>query len=161
LNAALRSWLDGYYHVREHGSTKQSPKAWFETGDKPRKRLPLTELNELFLWEETRTVDKTGCIQLCGNTYEVDSGLARQKVAVRYDPFDLSEVQVWQDEKRYADAVPVELGRRRTRAKDEATPAQQEERDTLSFLELAENKRQAAWAAEEMRYARERGGEPR
>jgi putative transposase len=23
LNAAFRSWLDGYYHVREHGSTKQ------------------------------------------------------------------------------------------------------------------------------------------
>ncbi|MFB5268131.1 hypothetical protein ACE41H_15290 [Paenibacillus enshidis] len=32
-----------------------------------------------------------------------------RKVAVRHDPFDLSEVQVWQGEKCYADAVPVEL----------------------------------------------------
>jgi len=57
LNAALRSWLDGYYHTREHGSTKEPPKQRFESSDKPRKRLPLTELNELFLWEEQRTVD--------------------------------------------------------------------------------------------------------
>jgi putative transposase len=27
LNAALAAWLDGYYHIREHGSIKQSPKA--------------------------------------------------------------------------------------------------------------------------------------
>ena len=58
-------------------------------------------------------MDKTGCIRLCGNTYETDSKLARQKVAVRYNPFNLSEIQVWQDEKRYADAVPVELNRKR------------------------------------------------
>jgi len=29
LNAALCSWLDGYSHVHENGSTKQSPKARF------------------------------------------------------------------------------------------------------------------------------------
>ncbi|MBD2843762.1 hypothetical protein IDH44_01045 [Paenibacillus sp. IB182496] len=38
LNASLRSWLDGYYHVREHGSTKQPPKERFEASQKPRKR---------------------------------------------------------------------------------------------------------------------------
>lgn len=94
LNAALRSWLDGYYHVREHGSTKQPPKERFEASQKPRKRLPLVELNELFLWEETRKADKTGCIRLDGNLYEVDSDLVCRTVALRYDPFDLSHVQV-------------------------------------------------------------------
>jgi transposase InsO family protein len=161
LNAALRSWLDGYYHIREHGSTKQPPMQRFEASDKPRKRLPLTELNELFLWEEQRTADKTGCIQLCGNTYEVDSELARQKVAVRYDPFDLREIQVWQDEKRCADAVPVELRRKRRGPEEKraTTDAPKTETETLSFLALAENKRQAAWTAEEVRYARVKDGE--
>ena len=27
LNAGLAAWLDGYYHLREHGSTKQTPRA--------------------------------------------------------------------------------------------------------------------------------------
>lgn len=86
LNASLRSWLDGYYHTREHGSTKQSPQKRFEASGKPRKRLPLVDLNDMFLWEEERTANKTGCIQLAGNTYEVDSDLASKRLALRYDP---------------------------------------------------------------------------
>ncbi|GAC42578.1 transposase and inactivated derivative [Paenibacillus popilliae ATCC 14706] len=49
LNSALRSWLDGYYHEREHGSTKQAPRARFEGSNRPRKRKSLLEINELFL----------------------------------------------------------------------------------------------------------------
>lgn len=159
LNAALRSWLDGYYHAREHGSTKQSPKTRFETSGKPRKRLPLVDLNEMFLWEEERTANKTGCIQLAGNTYEVDSDLAGKRLAVRYDPFDLSEVQVWYAEKRYADAVPMDLRKKRKTVQDLVVPQTEPGSEALSFLDLAEKKRQAAWSAEEMRYAREQGGE--
>jgi transposase InsO family protein len=161
LNAALRSWLDGYYHAREHGSTKQSPRARFEASLKPRKRKPLVELNELFLWEETRKVDKTGCIQLGGNTYEVDSSLARRTVALRYDPFDLSQLQVWHGEQRYADAVPVELNNKRSRKAAAAAPAEAPESpadETLSFLALAEKRRQTAWTEEELRYAGKGGG---
>lgn len=127
LNAALRSWLDGYYHTREHGSTKQSPKERFVASSKPRKRMPLVDLNELFLWEETRKVDKTGCIRLDGNTYEVDSDLARRTVALRYDPFDLSELQVWDGEQRYANAVPVELNNKRSRKAASAAHAEMPE----------------------------------
>jgi putative transposase len=161
LNAALRSWLEGYYHAREHGSTKQTPRARFEASRKPRKRKPLLELNELFLWEEQRTADKTGCIQLAGNTYEVDSALARKRISLRYDPFDLTELQVWFEEKRYADAMPVELKRKRSREPEVPPPMEAPDTDPLSFLELAENKRQAAWAEDEVRYAERKGGERR
>lgn len=163
LNTALRSWLDGYYHVREHGSTKQSPRERFDASTKTRKRKLLTELNELFLWEETRKVDKTGCIQLGGNTYEVESDLARCTVSVRYDPFDLTELQVWLGDRRYADAEPVELNHRRSRKaiEPESASAQgSDAEDTVSFLALAESKRQAAWTEEELRYA-DKGGATR
>jgi hypothetical protein len=119
------------------------------------------DLNEMFLWEEQRTANKAGCIQLAGNTYEVDSDLAGKRLAVRYDPFDLSEVQVWHAEKRYADAVPMDLRRKRKTAQDLMVPQTEPGPETLSFLDLAEKKRQAAWSAEEMRYAREQGGERR
>lgn len=158
LNAALRSWLDGYYHERQHGSTKQTPRERFEASAKPRKRKPLLELNELFLWEEERTADKTGCVQLMGNIYEVDSALARKRVALRYDPFDLTELQVWYEDKRFANATPVELKRRRRR-EPEATQPDAEAGEQLSFLDLAEQKRQAAWQEAEIRYAHGKGGD--
>ncbi|MEK3885675.1 Mu transposase C-terminal domain-containing protein [Paenibacillus sp. PL2-23] len=125
--------------------------------------MPLVDLNELFLWEETRKVDKTGCIRLDGNTYEVDSDLVRRTVTLRYDPFDLSELQVWDGEQQYADAVPVELNNKRSRKAAAAaldgvpeTPAD----ETLSFLALAERKRQAAWTTEELRFTG-KGGDVR
>ena len=160
LNATLRSWLDGYYHIREHGSTKMSPRERFEASTKSRKRKPLHELNELFLWEEERKVDKTGCVRLSGNTYEVDSDLARRTIVLRYDPFDLSHLQVWQEERRYADAVPVELNNKRSRKAVVEPPAEASElpaEESVSFLAVAEAKRQEAWAEDELRYA-EKGG---
>jgi putative transposase len=142
-----------------HGSTKQSPRERFEASQRPRKRKSLLELNELFLWEEERTVDKTGCVQLYGNSYEVDSALARKRVALRYDPFDLTEMQVWFEGKRYADATPVELNRKRRRPEQEQIRVQEDEPEQLSFLDLAEQKRQAAWQEDAVRYAQSKGGE--
>lgn len=156
----MRAWLDGYYHERIHGSTKRSPREKFEASVRARKRRPLTELNELFLWEETRSVDKACCVKLDGNVYEVDRALATKRVQLRYDPFDLTTVQVWLEDKRYADAKPVELSRRRKKKPDEPTPQPQEPEESLSFLELAESKRQAAWQEDELRYASKGGERP-
>jgi putative transposase len=158
LNGALRAWLDGYYHERIHGSTKRSPREKFEASERMRKRKPLTELNELFLWEETRSVDKASCVKLDGNVYEVDATLATKRIQLRYDPFDLTAVQVWWEDKRYSDAKPIELSRKRKKKPDEPAPQPQEQEESLSFLQLAENKRQAVWQEDELRYA-SRGGE--
>ena len=63
----------------------------------------------MFLHEETRKADKTGCISLLGQSYEVESMLAGQKVQVRFDPYDLSEIQVWKDGTRYENARVLKL----------------------------------------------------
>jgi len=74
-------------------------------------RLPdPVRLGEVFLWQEERKVDKTGQLSLRGNRYEAWPRLAGRKVRVRYDPFDLSTVQVWADGQRF-DARPFELVR--------------------------------------------------
>ncbi|MDF9410087.1 DDE-type integrase/transposase/recombinase, partial [Pelotomaculum isophthalicicum JI] len=111
LNQALTSWIDGYYHERVHGSTKQSPKVRAALSKRVPRRKTLAELTEIFLWEETRKVDKTGCISLDGNIYEVDLELCGERVLLRYDPFDLSRIQVWHDGKQWADATVVDLSR--------------------------------------------------
>lgn len=161
LNAALAAWIDGYYHIREHGSTKQPPRIRLAACKREMRRKTLAELTEIFLWEEQRTVDKTGCVSLEGNTYEVDLELCRKRVLLRYDPFDLGVIQVWYEGKRYADAAVVDLSRpydRRVKP-EPTTPLVLELDGQVAFLDLAEQKRQALWSMEPVSYANARGGE--
>jgi transposase InsO family protein len=53
------------------------------------------ECRDAFLWEEQRTVDKSGCISFKGILFDVGVALIRRRVDVRYDPFDISVIEVW------------------------------------------------------------------
>ncbi|MDD3074471.1 MAG: DDE-type integrase/transposase/recombinase [Eubacteriales bacterium] len=141
LNQALAAWLDGYYHLRVHGGTKEKPKSRLESSCRKPRRVPMAELTDIFLWQEERKADKAGCIKAQGNLYEVDLELAGKKILLRYDPFDLSTIQVWHGEKRFQDAVPVDLTRRHhPRVKPESPKTVPEE--GLSFFTAAEARRQ-------------------
>lgn len=95
LNGAFAAWLEGYYHVRVHGTTKESPNT--RMARFPVKPLPYgkSTLRRHFFVEETRKVDKTGCISLHGATYEVNAELGRLSVQVRYDPFAPEDAEVY------------------------------------------------------------------
>ena len=142
LNEAFQAWLEGYYHQRKHGSTGETPSERYQRDMTSPRRISVMDLSDVFLWEEERTVDKTGCISLSGNRYEVELELARKKVQLRFDPFDLQTVQVWCDGQRYSDARPLDLSRRYDRR---VSPENQEDSvdpSSLSFFQLAERKRQ-------------------
>lgn len=161
LNHALAAWVEGHYHLREHGSTKQSPKDRMAASPRVMRRQTLAELTEIFLWEEKRMVDKTGCVSLDGNTYEVDLTLCKQRVQLRYDPFDLAVIQVWHEGRRYADATVIDLSRPYDRrVKPEPPALLVEPEGQVAFLDLAEQKRQAEWSADELSYAKSKGGHP-
>jgi len=162
LNQALASWIDGYYHERVHGSTKQSPRMRLAASSREPKRKTHAELTEVFLWEESRKVDKTGCVSLDGNTYEVDLELCGHKVLLRYDPFDLSHIQVRYGDKPWPNATVIDLARPYDRRVKPDALKLVEEPDgqlLLSFLELAEQKRQAVWEADPVSYAQPKEGE--
>lgn len=53
------------------------------------------ECRDAFLWEEQRTVDKSGCLKLAGVMFDVGVALIGKRVDVRYDPFDISLIEVW------------------------------------------------------------------
>ncbi len=108
LNRFFTAWLEVAYHQKVHNSFKQRPIDRYQKDDHPIRTLPPHELAEVFLLEETRKVDKTGCISLLGHSYEVETVLAGQHVQVRFDPYDLSEIQVWKDGTRYENATSVE-----------------------------------------------------
>lgn len=153
LNQALTAWLDGYYHLRVHGSTKEKPKNRLESSSRKPRRVSVMELTEIFLWQEERTADKTGCVRVQGNQYEVDLELAGKKVLLRYDPFDLSLIQVWHRDRRFRDAVPVDLTRRHhPNVKPEIiTPVA----EGLSFFAAAEGRRQQEMSKSPLTFGKE------
>ena len=170
LNAALVSWLDGYYHVRKHGGTGQPPRSRAAASTRLVRKLPMTELVEIFLWEETRKVDKTGCVSLFGNSYEVPVEFSRQKVVLRFDPFDMEVVQVWYEGQRLPDAVPLDVRRSvhdrvksRTSAKNGVQKGSQKvsPQDSnspvadVSFFKIAEKKRREAWGDDPLTFAQQ------
>jgi len=155
LNEAFTSWLEGYYHLRKHGSTGQSPKDRAASLKRTMRRVSMTELTEIFLWEESRKVDKTGCVSVFGNIFEVSTHLSGQTVTLRFDPYDLSVMQVWYDGNRLPDARLLNLNRsihERVKSKSkvekqEATPV-----SGLDFFKLAEQERRSVWAQEALNF---------
>jgi len=54
----------------------------------------------------TRRVTRTATVPLEGNAYAVDPALTGRRVELRYDPEDLSKIDVWLDGKPAGKAVP-------------------------------------------------------
>lgn len=107
LNTFLWGWLDRVYHSRKHSTTKQAPRDLWQAEACRVRVVPPEKLVDIFLWEEERTVDKSGTFQLDGNKYPVPEDLVREKVQVRFDPFDLSQVRVYHND-RFIEVVSPE-----------------------------------------------------
>lgn len=135
LNEFFWAWLEVAYNNKKHRATGQTPVERFTQDPTPLKRIDPVALREAFLWEERRTVDKTGCFALHGNTYEVETTLARRQVILKYDPYDLTHIEVWHEGQRFSDAVPHRLRRHRHRT---VQPAQTEEKPAPTGLNLLE-----------------------
>ena len=109
LNQLFWAWLEADYLHRKHGETEETPA--IRHGRAKIAPLDPAVAAEVFLWKEQRTVDKAGVISVFGNRYEVDARLYRQRVDIRYDPFDLSLIRVFCDGRRFPDAVVLDLHR--------------------------------------------------
>jgi putative transposase len=158
LNRSFHDWVEAYYHLRKHGGTHEPPKERAQRTERQTRRISEAELTEVFFWEEERKVDKTGCISLQGNSYEVDLELVGQKVILRYDPFDLSVIQVWWQDKRWDNACPVDLTRSYDRR---VTPTVSDSNTTsaesISFFEVAAKKRKQELQKNPLRFAKKEG----
>jgi transposase InsO family protein len=98
LNSAFWAWAEMEYNTRIHSSTGQAPDERFQQGlqnGHPRVE-DLAAFQAMFLWKEKRTVSKWGTISLYGNRYPVHSRPPGAAVQVRYDPFDLAELLIYE-----------------------------------------------------------------
>lgn len=95
LNASLGAWLERIYHQHAHSETGQTPLARYTAGlDQVRTADPET-LRRAFLWREQRKVRRDATLALQGNRYQVDPHLAGRTVELRFDPFDLSHMELY------------------------------------------------------------------
>ena len=151
LNASFQAWVEVIYHRTVHSETGQTPLERFQQSlaQITVRQADPRQLREAFLWRDKRTVTRTATLSLQGNRYSVDPLLAGQQVELRFDPFELSEVEVWQNGHFLAQAQVVKLERERHLALDRIPPPTQEAKpEHVDFLAALRAEHQAMLAQE-------------
>jgi transposase InsO family protein len=112
LNKLFWAWLEVSYHQQVHSTTKQAPQnRWKEHIGQYLRLIDENELQEVFLFQVVRTVNKVGIVRVEGLEFEVDSLLVKKKVQVRYNPFDLSWIKVYHNDHFIGKVYPLKLSR--------------------------------------------------
>ena len=113
LNESLWAWLECVYHQHEHSETKQTPLARFTAGLAQVRHADPETVRRAFLWREKRKVRKDAMLSLQGNRYQVEPHLAGRTLELRFDPFDLSQIELYLDSTRLGVATVIVQNRQR------------------------------------------------
>lgn len=98
LNQHFWQWMESDYNNKHHRSLDQTPlQRWLITAAKVR-LLPASQPAEhFFLLQVERKVRNDGTFALMSRRFETDWVLGGSKIAVRYDPADMSRVFVFHE----------------------------------------------------------------
>lgn len=105
LNQTFEAWQETFWY----GYTKrgrETRESFME--NKPSTRQVKPEELSLFLFEKKVSVRKNSIVRLEGIDFWVDPPLSGQKVIARYNPYDLSQIEIWVHSKRYQIAYPFD-----------------------------------------------------
>jgi transposase InsO family protein len=118
LNCLFSAWLSEGYNYKPHSALDgKTPASVFASDAAPLRFSSIEILREAFLHEIERTVDKTGCFRLNGKLLDAGAEWRRKKVIVRFDPFNLEEVQLWHEGKQKKVVKAAEIGEYNTTQK--------------------------------------------
>jgi transposase InsO family protein len=107
LNTAFWAWSELSFNKRIHSATGQTPDKRFVAG-LPADHRRIEDLSwflSLFLWRENRKVSKYGKIKLHGNEYPVTRKPANTVVQARFDPCDLREVYLYDQNETFLEST--------------------------------------------------------
>ncbi len=87
MNRALWLYIEIEYHRTRHRMLKETPlDCWANIGQRVRYPEPGVDLEDLFLFESKRKVQKDRTVSLNGMIYEIDAALVGETVTLRYNP---------------------------------------------------------------------------
>lgn len=110
LNDRFTAWAEQVANTRVHAETGAKPIERFLADGPP--ELPDKDLvREAFRWSVTRRVTKTATVSLLANRYCVDPSLVGSNVELRFDPEDLSVIDVFKDGVPCGAATVFTIGR--------------------------------------------------
>lgn len=122
LNDFFMAWAEQVANTRTHAETKQPPIERFLANHTPTIPAPAV-LAEAFRWSMARRVTKTATISLLANRYQVDPALIGRTVELRFDPEDLTQIEVFDHGVAAGVAIPFVIGRHVHPAVPQAAPA--------------------------------------
>lgn len=142
LNQFFWAWLDSCYLDRVHSETGETPRQRWDAGAPHVRYLDPEKLPEIFLWEETRQVRKTGTVSLCGNVYPMPEEMVGKAVRILYDPFDLYRVRAYYHERFLG---TFELYQLTEHTSSKATPAEKKQTSPRSSSVEFRSRLMQAW----------------
>jgi len=108
LNQKFGIWLEeGYTNKPHSGINNKTPIDAYRADPQSIRFTSPEKCREVFLWEVSRKVDKTGCVSLSGIIFDAGVDFISKRVDVRYDPFDLSVIEIWVNGVLQKTAVPL------------------------------------------------------
>jgi putative transposase len=121
LNDRFTAWAEQVCNTRRHAETGQTPIARF-TGQGPLHAAEPSLLREAFRWAVWRKVTRTASVSLAGNRYAVDQALVDRRVELRFDPEDLTRLDVYWEGRPAGQATPFIVSRHVHRQVPQAPP---------------------------------------
>ena len=119
LNCLFSAWLSQGYNSKLHSALGgKTPADAFASDTAPLRFPSIETLKDAFLHEAERTVDKAGCFNLNGKLLDAGAEWRRKKVIVRFDPFNLEEVQLWHEGKQKKIVKAAVIGEHNATHKD-------------------------------------------
>jgi hypothetical protein len=145
LNQRLWVWIEQIYHRSEHGGLGTTPLLrWQRDIEQVRQLPPSTDLRRLFFYRLNRLVRRDSTFRLRGQFYETPSHLEGETIEVRFDPLDLSQVEIYFQGEAQAMARPVDAVLNAQLPSLKSGPAPPPEATGINFVELLQQKQQPA-----------------
>lgn len=121
LNDRFLAWAEQVCNLREHAETGEAPLLRYLTGG-PTRLVEPSLLRDAFRAAVVRWVSRTASVSLAGQRYAVDPALVNRRVELRFDPNDLTRLEVYWEGRSFGGAVPFVIGRHVQRQVPPPTP---------------------------------------